>query len=165
MSGHESARSVVGRSDSYQRVDWIVYTAWVGSCWGFASHRRVVWVGRRAAARCRPRLPGFRSAAAIFTLAIALDTIDHRTIYKEAMRGGEALVHPPHHRGGNLSTVMRWRRVLRGATYAIPALVLTTLSFIYSLVDGGHALARYLTHKSDVVEMWSHVFIMMGHGT
>ena len=29
----------------------------------------------------------------MFTIAIAIDTIGHRTIYKEVLRGGEQLVH------------------------------------------------------------------------
>ena len=52
-----------------------------------------------------------------------------------------------------------------GAVYATPALVLTVLSFIYSLVDEIMHWRRYLKAQSDVVEMWSHVFILIGHGT
>jgi probable HAF family extracellular repeat protein len=52
-----------------------------------------------------------------------------------------------------------------GAVYAIPALVLTVLSFIYSLVDEVMHWRRYLNAQSDAVEMWSHVFILIGHGT
>ena len=50
-------------------------------------------VGRRAGAPLPPEATLVPLGAAIFTLAIAVDTIGHRTIYKEALRGGEALVH------------------------------------------------------------------------
>ena len=85
--------------------------------------------------------------AAIFTLAIAVDTIGHRTIYKEALRGGEALVH---HviigaRDRQLRAAVRGLPRRRG--YAIPALVLTVLSFVYSLVDEVMHWRRYLTRS------------------
>jgi hypothetical protein len=103
--------------------------------------------------------------AVVFTLAIALDTIGHRTIYKEALRGGEALVHHVIIFLGIASCVLLCAAYAGGATYAVPALVLTILSFIYSLVDEFMHWRRYLSAKSDVVEMWSHVFILVGHGT
>lgn len=45
------------------------------------------------------------------------------------------------------------------------AVVLTVVSFVYSLVDEVMHWRRYLTKRSDIVEMWSHVFILIGHGT
>ena len=51
-----------------------------------------------------------------------------------------------------------------GAGFAVPAMVLTVLSFVYSLVDEALHWRRYLSQQSDVVEMWSHVFILIGHG-
>ena len=47
---------------------------------------------------------------------------------------------------------------------AIPAMVLTILSFIYSLIDEAFHWRRYIRAKADVVEMWSHVGIFVGHG-
>ena len=43
-------------------------------------------------------------------------------------------------------------------------MVLTILSFVYSLFDEVFHWRRYLSKKSDVVEMWSHVGILTGHG-
>jgi hypothetical protein len=48
---------------------------------------------------------------------------------------------------------------------AIPAGVLTVLSFVYSLVDEAFHWRRYATRNSDRVEMWSHLFILVGHAT
>ena len=123
-----------------------------------------VWVGRRAAAPLPPEAYLVPFGAAIFTLAISLDTIGHRTIYKEALRGGEGLVHHIIIVAGIGSCVLLCAAYAGGAAYAVPALVLTSLSFIYSLVDEVMHWRRYLASKSDVVEMWSHVFILIGHG-
>jgi hypothetical protein len=46
----------------------------------------------------------------------------------------------------------------------IAALVLTLLSFVYSLVDEAFHWRRYVRSCSDRVEMWSHVGIFLGHG-
>ena len=46
-----------------------------------------------------------------------------------------------------------------------PALVLTVLSFVYSLVDEVFHWRRYVGSQADPVEMWSHVAIFIGHGT
>ena len=102
--------------------------------------------------------------AAVFTVAIAIDTIGHRTIYKEVLRGGEQLVHHITIVCGVGSCVLL---VLAYSTpaVAIPALVLTILSFVYSLVDEAFHWRRYVSQHSDVVEMWSHVGILVGHGT
>ena len=45
------------------------------------------------------------------------------------------------------------------------ASILTALSFLYSLIDEAMHWRRYLNAQSDAVEMWSHVFILIGHGT
>jgi len=43
-------------------------------------------------------------------------------------------------------------------------MVLTLLSFLYSLIDEAFHWKRYTSLHSDVVEMWSHVGIFVGHG-
>jgi hypothetical protein len=45
----------------------------------------------------------------------------------------------------------------------IPAMVLTVLSFVYSLVDEAFHWRRYVRQYSDRVEMCSHVGILIGH--
>ena len=49
--------------------------------------------------------------------------------------------------------------------FAIPAMVLTLLSFLYSLIDEVFHWRRYASQQSDPVEMWSHVGIFVGHLT
>ena len=84
----------VGRIRLFRRADWIVYVSWVGLMMGLcAATGGFVWLGRRVAAPLPAEAFLVPAGAAVFTLAIALDTIGHRTIYREALRGGEALVH------------------------------------------------------------------------
>jgi hypothetical protein len=154
----------VGRIREFSRVDWLVYLAWVGCMLGLVvTTGGFVLVGRRAGAELPPEAYLVPIGAAIFTVAIAIDTIGHRTIYKQALRGGEALVHHITILNGVASCVMLCAAYGR-RIWAIPALVATILSFVYSLVDEVMHWRRYLTQRSDVVEMWSHVFILVGHG-
>jgi len=156
----------VGRIRQFRRNDWIVYVSWVGLMLGLcAVTGGFVWAGRHFAAPLPAEASLVPLGAAVFTLAIALDTIGHRTIYREALRGGEALVHHVIIGLGIASCILLCAAYSGGRSYGVPALVLTILSFIYSLVDEVMHWRRYLAAKSDVVEMWSHVFILIGHGT
>jgi hypothetical protein len=155
----------VGRIREFRRVDWIVYGAWVGLMLGLcAATGGFVWLGRHAGAPLPADALLVPIGAAIFTVAIAIDTIGHRTIYREALRGGEGLVHHIIIFAGIGSCILLCAAYRGGTIYAIPALVLTVLSFVYSLVDEVMHWRRYLSARSDVVEMWSHVFILIGHG-
>jgi len=156
----------VGRFREFNRADWIVYVAWVGVMLGLcAATGGFVWVGRRAGAPLPPEAYLVPVGAAVFTVAISLDTIGHRTVYKEALRGGEALVHHVIIALGVSSCVLLCAAYGHGSMFGVPALVLTGLSFVYSLVDEAMHWRRYLSARSDVVEMWSHVFIFIGHAT
>ena len=90
--------------------------------------------------------------------------VDFQDANKEALRGGEAMVHHIIIVLGIASCVLLCAAYSGGPGFAITALVLTLLSFLYSLVDEVMHWRRYLTGRSDVVEMWSHVFILLGHG-
>jgi hypothetical protein len=84
----------VGRVRDFRRADWIVYGVWVGMMVGLcAVTAGFVALGRHVHAPLPPVADLVPLGTAIFTLAIAVDTIGHRTVYKEALRGGEALVH------------------------------------------------------------------------
>ena len=156
----------VGRMREFQRIDWVVYLAWVGLVGSLAM---VTAAFLAFGARAGAVFPGeaflVPIGAAVFTAAIAVDTVGHRTIYKQVLRGGEALVHHITIVAGIGSCVFLCLAYPHRPIYAVPALVLTAVCFLYSLVDEVLHWRRYLTQKSDVVEMWSHVFILLGHGT
>jgi hypothetical protein len=154
----------VARISQFDRTDWLVYLGWVGMMLGLvASTGGFVLLGHLHGAPWPAEAWLVPLGAAIFTVAIAVDTIGHRTIYKEVLRGGEQLVHHITIACGVGSVVLL---VLaygeRG--YAIPALVLTLLSFLYSLIDEAFHWRRYVRTQADPVEMWSHVGIFVGHG-
>jgi hypothetical protein len=100
----------------------------------------------------------------LFSLSIAVDTIGHRTIYKQEIKAAEGLVHGITIACGIGSCVLLCAAYSQPSAW-IPALVLTVLSFVYSLVDEAFHWRRYVQHHSDRVEMWSHVGILIGHGT
>jgi hypothetical protein len=149
----------------FSRRDWVVYIAWVGLISGLAiASTAFLAIGRQAGAVFPSHAYFIPIGAAIFALAIAVDTIGHRTVYKEYLRGGEGLVHHIIIGCGIGSCVLLCAAYPTPSNLQIPALILTLLSFIYSFVDEVMHWRRYLTAKSDVVEMWSHVFILIGHG-
>lgn len=155
----------VGRIREFDRRDWIVYLVWVGmmlglvgSTGGFLLAGHLHGVSFPATAWWVP------VGAAVFTVAIAIDTIGHRTIYKEVLRGGEQLIHHITIACGVTSCVLLVLAYSHPAA-AVPAMVFTILSIVYSLIDEGFHWRRYVSQHSDVVEMWSHVGIFVGHGT
>ena len=154
----------VGRIREFRRGDWLVYLAWVGMMLGLVgSTGGFLLFGDAHGIAWPPDAWLVPIGAAIFTVAIAIDTIGHRTVYKTALRGGEELVHHITIVCGVASgvlLVLSYR--YRGC--AIPALVFTILSFVYSLVDEAFHWRRYTSAKADRVEMWSHVGILVGHG-
>jgi hypothetical protein len=101
--------------------------------------------------------------AALFSLSIAIDTIGHRTIYKQEISGAEGLVHGITIFCGITSCVLLTAAYHHPRGLWIPAMVLTVLSLIYSLVDEAFHWRRYVRKYSDRVEMWSHVGILLGH--
>jgi hypothetical protein len=166
IAAWRAVRIYVGRIRLFTPIDWVVYLAWVGLMLGLVvTTGGFLVVGRGAGVDFPAPAYLVPIGALIFTAAIAVDTIGHRTVYKEYLRGGEALVHHIIMVAGAGSCVLLCAAYPQRSGFAIPALVLTVLSFVYSLVDEAMHWRRYLGQRSDVVEMWSHVFILIGHGT
>ena len=154
----------VGRIREFDRTDWLVYLSWVGLMLGLvASTGGFILLGQAHGVRFPAEAWLVPVGAAIFAIAIAIDTIGHRTIYKEVLRGGEALVHHITIGCGVASCVLLCAAYNQRAA-VVPAIVFTALSFIYSLVDELFHWRRYVSSHSDPVEMWSHVGIFVGHG-
>ncbi|HVV84797.1 MAG TPA: hypothetical protein VHE35_17155, partial [Kofleriaceae bacterium] len=155
----------VARIRDFERNDWLVYLAWVGLMLGLvASTGGFLAAGTRHGVRFPLEAWLVPLGAAVFTVAIAIDTIGHRTIYKEALRGGEQLVHHITIACGVASCVLLTLAYQRPGVW-VPAMVFTVLSFLYSLVDEVFHWRRYTGGRADPVEMWSHVGIFIGHGT
>jgi hypothetical protein len=155
----------VGRIREFDRTDWLVYIGWVGMMLGLVGVTSgFLLVGHARGVTWPTEAYFVPIGAAVFTVAIAIDTIGHRTIYKEVLRGGEQLVHHITIVCGVASCVF----LVLAYSYpacAIPAMVFTVLSFVYSFVDEAFHWRRYVRDHADRVEMWSHVGIFIGHGT
>ncbi len=153
----------VGRVRQFQRVDWVVYVAWVGLMLGlvFATGGFLL-VGNAHGAPFPAVAWWVPIGAIVFTVSIAVDTIGHRTVYKAEISGAEGLVHGITILCGISSCVLLCLAYRRHDVW-IPALVLTLLSLLYSLIDEAFHWRRYVRKYSDRVEMWSHVGILAGH--
>jgi hypothetical protein len=155
----------VGRVREFRRVDWIVYVAWVGLMFGLVLATSGFLIAGRRAGVTFPAVAWWVPVGSfVFALSIAIDTVGHRTIYKQEIQLAEGLVHGITIFCGITSCVLLCAAYSQPAAW-IPALVLTLLSFIYSLVDEAFHWRRYVRQHSDRVEMWSHVGILLGHGT
>jgi hypothetical protein len=154
----------VGRVREFSRVDWLVYVAWVGLMLGlvFATGGFLL-TGHLQNVAFPEEAWLVPLGAAIFSVSIAIDTIGHRTIYKGEISGAEGLVHGITIFCGIASSVLLVEAFWHPRLLWVPALVLTGLSFVYSLVDEAFHWRRYVRQYSDRVEMWSHVGIMLGH--
>lgn len=165
FSSRPSAFSIyVGRIRELDRSGWLIYLAWVGTMLGLVlSTGGFLLIGRAHGVEWPVEAWLVPGGAAVFTIAIAIDTIGHLTIYREVLRGGEQLVHHVTIVCGVASCVLLVLAYQHPGA-AIPALVFTVLSFIYSLVDEVFHWRRYVSANSDPVEMWSHLGILTGHG-
>ena len=156
----------VRRLREFSREDWLVYVAWGGLMAGLVlATGGFVGVGHLAGAPLPAEAYWVPVGALIFSLAIAIDTIGHRTVYKAEIQRAEGLVHGITIFCGIGSTVLLCAAHSWGASLWIPAMVLTILSFVYSLIDEAFHWRRYVSQHSDRVEMWSHVGIFVGHST
>src|SRR5688572_11646033 len=84
----------VGRMALFGPRDWAVYVSWVGLMLGLvASTGGFLLVGHAAGVSYPDSAWLVPFGALLFSLSIAVDTIGHRTIYKEEISGAEGLVH------------------------------------------------------------------------
>jgi hypothetical protein len=155
----------VGRVREFERIDWVVYIAWVGLMFGLVLATGGFLLAGGAAGVTFPAVAWWVPVGAlVFAISIAIDTVGHRTVYKQEIKLAEGLVHGITIFCGITSCVLLCAAYSNHAAW-IPALVLTVLSFVYSLVDEAFHWRRYVRQHSDRVEMWSHVGILVGHGT
>lgn len=156
----------VSRMRDFDRVDWRVYFVWIGLMLGLLFSTSYIVIGAWAAGVAFPSYVwNIPFGVTVFVLAIAVDTIGHRTVYKQALaRNGEALIHHITIFCGITSVLALCLGYHWPEFWRIPAFVLVALSIIYSFFDEAMHWVRYYMTQSDRVEMWSHLFILIGHG-
>lgn len=165
MSFPTEVATYVGRMRDFTRIDWLVYVSWVGLMLGLAfSTGGFLLLGHGHGVSFGAEAWLVPLGALLFTASIAVDTIGHRTVYKQEISGAEGLVHGITILCGIASCVLLTAAYHHPRGLWIPALVLTVLAFVYSLVDEAFHWRRYLRKHSDRVEMWSHLGILTGHG-
>lgn len=153
------------RIRQFDRRDWAIYVGWVGLMLGLVlATGGFLVVGHLGGVRFPAEAWWVPGGSAVFALSIALDTIGHRTIYKAEISEAEGLVHGITIFCGIGSCVALCAAYSSRQWLWIPALMLTALSVLYSLVDEAFHWRRYVRKQSDSVEMWSHVGILLGHG-
>lgn len=154
----------VGRIKDFTAKDWFVYIIWVGMMYGLFAVITIFFVLGHGNGVVYPGYAwNIPIGTFIFSTAIAIDTVGHRTVYKEILQKGEALVHHITIAAGISSVIALCLAYENPSIMKIPAFVLIFLSIVYSLIDEGLHWQRYLTLQSDRVEMWSHFFILLGH--
>ena len=164
MSWPSELRTYVGRVREFTRVDWLIYVGWVGLMFGLVSATGGFLLAGHGRGVVYPAEAWLVPLGALlFSLSIAVDTIGHRTIYKAEIAGAEGLVHGIPIFCGVGSCVLLTAAFDHPRGLWIPAMVLTVLSFVYSLVDEAFHWRRYVRQYSDRIEMCSHVGILIGH--
>jgi hypothetical protein len=152
------------RTREFERSDWLAYAAWVGLMLGLLfAVGGFLLIGHQAGVTYPDYVWNVPVGTAIFVGAIAFDTIGHRTVYKGEIEKGEALVHHITIVAGISSVVFLCLAYMSPGFMRIPALVMTGLSFMYSVIDEALHWRRYLSLKCDRVESFAHFFIFVGH--
>lgn len=148
----------------FTRKDWWVYAGWVGLMLGLLfSVSGFMLAGHFGGVEYPAYAWNVPLGTLVFVIAISFDTIGHRTTYKEELLKGEALVHHVTIFAGITSVLCLCLAYSYPEFMRIPTLILICLSVVYSLIDEAFHWRRYITLKSDRVEMWSHFFILLGH--
>jgi hypothetical protein len=154
----------VGRVRDFRSVDWQVYFAWVGLMLGLdVAVCGFLWMGAWHGVHYPAYVWNVPAGTLIFSIAIAFDTIGHRTVYREELAKAEALVHHITIVAGIAGVVFLCLAYSMPDLFRIPALCLVALSVFYSIIDEAMHWQRYVRGLSDRVEMWSHFFIFVGH--
>lgn len=157
-------RAYVSHINTFSPWDWICYLAWVGCLFSlFIGVSTFLYVGVRAGIVFPDYVWFIPFGALVFSTALALDTIGHRTIYKEDLARGEMHVHHMIIATAVPSVVALCLGHSHPETLRMPIIGLIFLSFFYSGIDEMLHWKRYLEKGVDRVETWSHFFAILGH--
>jgi hypothetical protein len=162
----EEFAEYVGEIRRFNEGDWRYYTRWVGLMLGLlVSVSGFLFFGAFQGVGYPGYVWNIPIGIVIFVGAIALDTIGHRTRYRQRLEDGEGFVHSITIALGISSVLALCLAYAHPDFFRIPALVLIAMSIFYSVVDEAMHWRRYMAGQSDRVEMLSHVFIFIGHIT
>lgn len=154
----------ISRIKSFNKQDWLVYIIWNGMMFGLlAAVCGFLFLGSYNGVVYPKMVWNIPIGIAFFVVAIAIDTIGHRTVYKEVLQEGEALIHHITIAAGITSVILLCLGYNHPELARVPALVFIFLSIVFSFFDEALHWHRYLTKNSDRIEMWSHFFILVGH--
>jgi len=154
----------VGRMRVFSKTDWIVYFAWVGMMFGLLfSVSGFILLGWANGVQFPTYVWNVPLGILIFVIAIGIDTIGHRTVYKHELAKAESLVHHITIFGGITSVLCLVLGYSWPEFFRFPAITLIGMAIFYSIVDEWMHWTRYVNKHSDRIEMWSHNFIFIGH--
>ncbi len=148
----------------FKLEDWLSYIAWVGLMLGlFFSTAGFMIYGWFHGVTYPAYAWNVPIGIAVFVVAIGFDTIGHRTTYKEELKKAESLVHHITIFSGIASVLCLCFGFYYPSFFRFPVVTLIGLAIFYSIIDEAMHWRRYLNNYSDRVEMWSHLFIFVGH--
>jgi hypothetical protein len=154
----------IARVRWFRPVDWRVYFLWVGLMLGLLTMvGGFIVYGWWHGVIFPAYVWNVPLGTFTFVVAISIDTIGHRTVYRLDLESGEKLVHHITIAAGISSNVLLCLAYTYREFLAVPAICLTALSVFYSAIDEAMHWVRYTQGKSDRIEMWSHFFIFVGH--
>jgi len=158
------AKSYVKNIKNFEASDWVRYISWIGTISGlFFGVSLFLLTGYLNGVE----YPGYvwiiPIGTGMFVLALAIDDIGHRTMYKAYLAQGEGHVHQMIIVTAVTSVMALCLCYENPETMRMPAFSLICLSLFYSAIDEAMHWYRYLTKHFDRVEMWSHFVAIVGH--
>jgi len=148
----------------FESSDWTRYAMWIGTISSlFIGVTTFLTVGHVNGVEYPGYVWFIPLGAGMFTLALSIDDIGHRTMYKADLKKGEGHIHQMIVATAVPSVMALCLCYEHPETFKMPALGLIFLSFFYSILDEAMHWQRYMTKKFDRVEMWSHFVAILGH--
>lgn len=156
--------SYVSNIKNFKFEDWFRYCLWIGTVGSlFFATSTFVYFGYTHGVNWPGYVWMIPIGTGMFTFALAIDDIGHRTMYKEHLKKGEGYVHHMIVVSAVGSVMALCLCYEHSETFRMAALGLIFLSLFYSAIDELLHWQRYLTHKMDRIEMWSHFVAICGH--
>ena len=160
----KDSRVYVSRIQRFNLRDYVEYALWVGFLFFLTAITLFFLVYASQNQISFPNYAWFIPiGSGILWLSVSVDSIGHKTVYKEALESGESLVHSIIIVFSGLSCIFlcaaAWDRMLWG----VPALVFSVLSICFSFIDEWMHWKRYMSGKCDRVEAVAHSGILSGH--